>query len=173
MHEISVTFTPTDTLNYTNAHAVVSLTVTEQLPSVITWPSPTPISYGTALSAAELNAVASVPGTFVYTPSAGLILAPGVYTLSASFTPADAEKYAPAEAAVALQVEASPDIASLSAAVAEPAQTLTATNSGPADSVAGSAGELAATDTKPRETRTYKGAVYEKGDDDQWHLQKK
>jgi hypothetical protein len=25
----------------------------------------------------------------------------------------------------------------------------------------------------PRETRTYKGAIYEKGDDGQWHLQQK
>jgi hypothetical protein len=174
-HELSVTFTPTDTLNYTTARAVVSLNVTEQLPSVITWPSPSPISYGDALSSSELNAVASVPGTFVYTPSAGLILAPGVYTLSASFTPADTEKYAPAQAMVELHVEASPDIASppVAAAPTPSTQSFTAASSDSAASApANGTGQHAATGTKPRETRIYKGAVYEKGEDDQWHLQK-
>ena len=113
VHELSVTFTPTDTLNYTTARAVVPLTVTEKLPAIITWPVPSAISYGTALSATQLNATASVPGTFVYTPSAGHVLAPGRYTLSASFTPSDTEKYATAQATVVLEVEGSPDIASL------------------------------------------------------------
>jgi|HubBroStandDraft_5_1064220.scaffolds.fasta_scaffold00900_3 CheY-like chemotaxis protein len=176
VHELSVTFTPTDTLNYTTAHAVVSLSVTEQLPYTITWSDPSAISYGTALSATELNAEASVPGTFVYTPSAGLILAPGVYTLSASFTPADTEKYAKAQAAVVLHVETSSDVASSPAAATQipAAQISTADNSGPADSIPAEAtSEPNAVSTKPRETRIYKGAVYEKGEDDQWHLQKK
>ena len=172
MHELSVTFTPTDALNYTTARAVVTIVVTEQLPSVITWPNPAAICYGTPLSAAELNAEASVPGTFDYSPSAGLILAPGVYTLSASFTPADMEKYATAEATVVLHVEASPDAAS--APAAEPAQAFTPIYSAAPYAVkAEETHEHAAASTKPRETRTYKGAVYEKGDDDQWHLQKK
>jgi CheY-like chemotaxis protein len=176
VHELSVTFTPTDTLNYTAAHAVVSLTVTEKLPPLITWPAPSAIFYGTALSATQLNATASVPGTFVYTPSAGHILAPGWYTLSASFTPSDTEKYATAQAAVALEVEVLPDIALSQTAPKQTPSTraFTATNSSPADSVQAEAtGEHSAASTKPRETRTYKGAVYEKGDDDQWHLQKK
>ena len=89
VHELSVIFTPADTLNYATVRAVVSLTVTEKLPALITWPAPSAISYGTALSAVQLNATASVPGTFVYTPSAGHVLAPGRYTLSASFTPSE------------------------------------------------------------------------------------
>ena len=109
VHELAVTFTPTDTLNYTTVRAVVPLTVTEKSPTLITWPVPSAISYGTALSAIQLNATASVPGTFVYTPSAGHVLAPGKYTLSASFTPSDAEKYATAQAAVVLEVEGSPE----------------------------------------------------------------
>ena len=176
VHELSVTFTPTDTLNYITARAVVSLTVTEQLPSIITWLDPAAIAYGDALSATELNATASVPGTFVYTPSAGLILAPGVYTLSAWFTPADTEKYAPAQAAVTLHVEVSSDIASspIASTQASATQAFTATYSAPADSQpAEGTGEHAVVSMKPRETRTYKGAVYERGDDDQWHLQKK
>ena len=33
MHELSATFTPTDTLNYTTVRAVVPLTVNEKLPT--------------------------------------------------------------------------------------------------------------------------------------------
>ena len=90
-------------------------------PTVITWPAPAAISYGTALSATQLNATASVPGTFVYTPSAGHVLAPGRYTLSVSFTPSDTEKYATAQAAVVLEVEGLPDIASSPTAATETA----------------------------------------------------
>src|SRR6185436_17463804 len=41
---------------------------------VITWPKPADITYGTALSAAQLNATANVPGTFSYNPPAGTVL---------------------------------------------------------------------------------------------------
>ena len=49
---------------------------------VITWPVPADISYGTALGAAQLNAVAkdgaaTVAGTYAYTPVAGTVLAAG------------------------------------------------------------------------------------------------
>ena len=43
----------------------------------ITWSTPADITYGTALSATQLNATASVPGTFVYTPAAGTVLNAG------------------------------------------------------------------------------------------------
>jgi len=122
-----------------------------------------------------LNATASVPGTFVYTPSGGHVLAPGRYTLSASFTPSDTEKYATAQAAVVLEVGGSPDMASLPTAATETqsARTFTATNSALGDSApAEVTGEDTAAMASPRETRSYKGAIYEKGEDGQWHLQK-
>jgi hypothetical protein len=170
-----VTFTPTDTLNYTTVSAVVSLTVAEKLPTLITWPVPSAISYGAALSAAQLNATASVPGTFVYTPSEGHVLAPGRYTLSASFTPSDSEKHATAQATVVLEVEGPAYAASLSTTADDPAsaQTFTATRFAAADPAPAEVkDERTATNTTPRETRTYKGAVYEKREDGQWHLQK-
>jgi Flp pilus assembly CpaE family ATPase len=176
VNELSVAFTPTDTLNYTTVSAVVSLTVTEKLPTLITWPVPSQISYGAALSDIQLNATASVPGTFVYTPAAAHVLAPGRYTLSASFTPSDIDKYATAQAAVVLEVEGSPEIASLPTAAAETpsATALDATKPTPGGAApAEVTGEQIFTETKPRETRMYKGAVYEKGEDGQWHLQKK
>ena len=55
---------------------------------VITWPAPAPIPCGTALSATQLNATTTVPGTFVYTPAAGAQLPIGTgHTLSVTFTP--------------------------------------------------------------------------------------
>jgi FG-GAP-like repeat/Bacterial Ig-like domain (group 3) len=56
-------------------------------PTVITWPAPAAITYGTALDGTQLNATASRLGTFVYTPAAGTILDAGTTTLSATFTP--------------------------------------------------------------------------------------
>jgi len=175
VHQLSLTFTPTDTLNFTTVHAVASLTVTEKLPTLITWPIPSLISYGTALGPAQLNATASVPGTFVYTPSAGHILAPGRYTLSALFTPSDPEKYAAAQAEVVLEVEGLPDKASSPAAAPEAPTTWTFNTiySPPSDfAAAESPNNHYAGKTTVHETRKYKGAVYEKGEDGQWHLLK-
>ena len=67
---LSVTFTPTDTTDYTTASATVTLTVNKATPA-ITWATPAAITYGTPLSATQLNATSTVAGTFVYSPAAG------------------------------------------------------------------------------------------------------
>ena len=59
----------------------IQATVVNQETPAIAWPEPAPIAYGAALSATELNAAASVPGTFVYTPATGEVLAAGTYML--------------------------------------------------------------------------------------------
>jgi hypothetical protein len=74
---LSVTFTPTDTAHYTSANASVTVRVNKAQP-IITWPAPAAITYGTALSALQLNATASVAGAFVYSPAAGTVLGGGV-----------------------------------------------------------------------------------------------
>jgi len=57
---------------------------------VIAWPTPADIIYGTALGPNELNASSSVPGTYVYNPPAGTILAAGAnQVLAVTFTPSD------------------------------------------------------------------------------------
>ena len=56
-----------------HSNGQVPLVVGQSVP-VITWPTPAPISYGTALSGVQLNATASVPGTFAYTPDIGVVL---------------------------------------------------------------------------------------------------
>ena len=61
---------------------------------VITWNNPSDITYGTLLSATQLNATADVPGTFVYTPGIGTKLDPGNnQSLKADFSPADTIDY--------------------------------------------------------------------------------
>jgi len=69
-HTLSVTLTPTDTTDYTTATTTVSLTVNQATPA-ISWTAPSAITYGTALSATQLDASSTVAGTFVYTPASG------------------------------------------------------------------------------------------------------
>src|SRR6202044_2457595 len=89
---LSVTFTPTDTTSYATVTKTVQIVVSKATP-VITWATPASVVYGTALSATQLNATATVPGTFVYTPAAGAIPAAGTDTLSVTFTPTDTTSY--------------------------------------------------------------------------------
>ena len=100
---LSALFTPTDSANYNTVTASVTLVVGQTVP-VITWATPAPIVYGTALSGVQLNATASVPGTFVYTPDVGAVLNAGSNTLSVVFTPTDTVNYTTATASVTLVV---------------------------------------------------------------------
>jgi len=102
-HALTAAFTPADPAGYTDAKATAQLTVSQATPT-ISWPAPASIAYGTTLGANQLNATASVPGDFVYTPAAGEVLQAGAQTLSAAFTPADAANYTTAQAAVQLTV---------------------------------------------------------------------
>ena len=106
----AVRFTPTDSGNYTTASANVSVTVSKAAP-VVTWNNPASITYGTALSGAQLNASASVNGTFSYTPVSGTVLGAGNQTLSVVFTPTDTINYNTANRSVTLAVtKATPTI---------------------------------------------------------------
>ena len=81
-----------------------TLSVLDKQVPVITWPAPGSIVYGTPLSAAQLNATTGIPGTFTYTPAAGVVLAAGSPTLSVTFTPQDTATYASATYSLALSV---------------------------------------------------------------------
>jgi hypothetical protein len=107
---LGVLFTPTDTTDYTTASAQVTLVVTPATP-VITWGNPAPVASGTALGAAQLNATANVPGSFVYSPPAGTVLPAGTNSLGVVFTPADAVDYTSASAQVMLVVNQSTAVA--------------------------------------------------------------
>lgn len=91
-----------------------SFTVNKATPT-INWSNPADIVYGTALSGAQLNATASVPGTFNYTPSAGTVLNAGNgQTLSVSFTPTDTTNYNVATATVLININKRASSTSLS-----------------------------------------------------------
>ncbi len=106
-HTLSVTFAPTNTTDYTTATATVTLTVNKATPT-ITWATPTAITYGTALSGTQLDAKASVPGTFLYSPVAGTVPAVGTDTLNVTFTPTDTTDYTTATGSVQLKVNPAP-----------------------------------------------------------------
>jgi hypothetical protein len=102
-----VDWSPTTTINRQNAYSCTPPGC--PLTPTITWEAPKPITSGTPLSSEQLDATASamqlsgqtseasgttglltnvtVPGTWVYSPSAGSVLPPGHYTLRATFTP--------------------------------------------------------------------------------------
>ncbi|MCB9873987.1 MAG: hypothetical protein H6821_07385, partial [Planctomycetaceae bacterium] len=102
--QLSVTFTPTDTLNYNNAVASVLIDVLKADP-IITWAKPADITFGALLGASQLNASASIAGTFVYSPAAGTQLnASANQQLSVTFTPTDTLNYNNAVASVLIDV---------------------------------------------------------------------
>jgi len=102
-----VEWSPTTTINRQNAYSCTPPGC--PLTPTITWEPPAPIISGTPLGSDQLDATASalgisgmasdapgntglftnvsVPGTWVYSPPAGTVLAPGYYTLTATFTP--------------------------------------------------------------------------------------
>ena len=100
---LTAIFTPTDTKTYSAATATMQLTVNQASPG-ITWAPPSAIQQGTALSAAQLNATANVPGTFSYSPAAGTIPPAGAQSLTVTFTPSDATDYVSATAHNSLTV---------------------------------------------------------------------
>ncbi len=102
--------TGTDTLsasyagdaNFTaSTSAAVPFKVSQAAPTLV-WPTPAPVPAGSALSATQLDATASVPGSFVYSPAAGTVVKAGTQTLSVKFTPTDSTDYTSATATVTL-----------------------------------------------------------------------
>jgi RHS repeat-associated protein len=92
LQTLTVTFTPSNTFLYNSASANVPVTVIKATPTV-TWPTPSPMAYGTPLSPTQLDASALIAGSFGYTPVAGAVLTAGAHSLSVTFTPSDAVDY--------------------------------------------------------------------------------
>ena len=101
---LHVDFTPNDAANYNTASKDVTINVSKATPT-ITWSNPADITYGTALSNTQLNASASVPGSFVYDPASGTVLSAGTHTLNVTFTPTDTANYTNAIANVTINVK--------------------------------------------------------------------
>jgi len=73
------------------------------LPDVV-WHNPAAITTETPLGPDQLNATASVPGTFSYSPAAGSLFAVGPWTISVHFVPDDLVNYQPTDRVVQLLV---------------------------------------------------------------------
>ena len=93
-----------DNVRSASAGVNVSGYVTGNPRAQISWVNPRSITYGTPLSRSHLNATASIPGTFSYTPAEGAILSAGNQILNVIFTPDDAENYDPTYAFVEISV---------------------------------------------------------------------
>ncbi len=109
----AVTFTPTDTTDYTTVTTMVTINVNPATPSVSVNPVQ-PLTYGTALASGQLTGTAtatvngsviSVPGTFSYSSAAGTVPRAGSgQTEAVTFTPTDATDYNAVTASATINV---------------------------------------------------------------------
>ena len=110
-HSISASFVDIDG-NFAGNSSPVSVETINLLVPVIDWtPGPSEFSYGTPLTATQLNAAATdssgnpVSGTFSYNFAKGAILNAGTVNLTATFTPSDPTSYAVNSQSVTLTVD--------------------------------------------------------------------
>jgi hypothetical protein len=104
---LTAAYTPdaSSSSTYASASGAQSVTVTAATTTpTINWNPPAAITYGTALSATQLDASASVAGAFSYAPALGAVLAAGPQTLTVTFAPSNTALYNPASANVSMTV---------------------------------------------------------------------
>jgi hypothetical protein len=102
-HTLRVTVRPEPIPGLKVTTATVHLVVKRALPQ-LTWPAPSPIPTGVALSALQLDARATVAGSYTYSPNLGAALPVGRHTLHVVFRPRNTREYAIATAEVTLMV---------------------------------------------------------------------
>ena len=100
--------------SHARAGAQAYLGITVDQVATVTWPAPAGITYGTPLDAGQLNASASMAGTFAYdvdgspaTAADNTLLTVGSHTLTVQFTPSDGSK-GPPPTLVRLTVDPAP-----------------------------------------------------------------
>jgi RHS repeat-associated protein len=99
----TVTVTATSQASTSASGSATVILMPKSTPA-ITWATPAAITYGAALNATQLDATASVPGIFAYTPAAGTVMAAGSQTLSVTFTPTNTTSYNTTTISVPLMV---------------------------------------------------------------------
>ena len=104
------------TIDYAAGSSSASITLKQATP-VVLWSVPANLTYGQALSSTQLDATASVPGTFTYKPPLGTVLSTGQQeNLAVTFAPTDSTDYLTINAATTINViQATPTFTSLSA----------------------------------------------------------
>jgi sugar lactone lactonase YvrE len=90
--EMSITGMVTAQVASPNFSSNVSspITITLVQAAAVSWATPAAITYGTALSGTQFDAVGNAPsgnGTYAYTPLVGVVLSAGSQTLSVVYTP--------------------------------------------------------------------------------------
>src|SRR6202041_1150124 len=118
--------------NYTFTYVNGTLTITQATASAytITWKNQTAV-YGTALGSAPLQATASIPGSFTYSPAGVLQVGPAVAVI-ATFTPTDTADYAGQAATAQITITPAvlpppPNNAPRASGAADPASSATLT----------------------------------------------
>ena len=121
LQTLSVTFTPTNTTEYSPITTITTVVVNPATP-ILSWKNPAPITAGTPLSSVQLDATAADPtsggpasGILVYTPPAGTIVGRGLSTLTVTFMPTDPDDYWSVSASVTLVVSPSSGLSNLAA----------------------------------------------------------
>ena len=131
-HNVSAAYTSSN--GYAAAMSAAATLVIAQAAPAITWSTPAPITYGTPLTSAQLDATSTVAGTFTYTPPASTIVGAGPQTLSVLLTPNNLTDYSSATQTVVLTVNKASSVTTLSAgtnpAAQGQAELLTASVSG-------------------------------------------
>ncbi len=103
-----VDFTPSDSTDYADSTVKVHINVL-QVTTIVNWANPGTIVYGAPLGGTQLDATASVPGTFTYYPAGGTVLPVGNgQALAAVFTPFDTTDYTVAYATASINVQPAP-----------------------------------------------------------------
>jgi len=103
--DLRVDFSPTDSMQYNTASKTVKINVIPKKDPLITWANPKDIIIGAILTSKQCNAIADVPGKFVYTPKMGTKLPLGLnQDLRVDFTPNDTIVYNTATKIVQINV---------------------------------------------------------------------
>ena len=125
-HDYDAIFTPEDLELYAVVHVGISITAAQATPSILTLPTASELTYGTALSESQLTGgEGSVAGTFQW-KEGDKILSRGLHTEAILFVPDD-ENYATVEDSATLNIiKGIPQIVSLSATTLTYGQTLEA-----------------------------------------------
>jgi hypothetical protein len=131
-HSVSAAYISSN--GYASSTSSTASLLVGQATPIVTWAAPAAITYGTALSATQFDASASVGGTLTYSPLAGTVLGVGTQTLSVLFTPSDKTDYQSVTQTVLLTVNKAASSVALVAGLNPAAQgkpdVLTATVTG-------------------------------------------
>ena len=103
-YSVSYVYKSDGTFANARTTSVLAVSTSKATPG-IAWLNPAGLTYGTALSAAQLDASASVPGIFTYNPAPGTVLDAGArQSLWVTFTPTDTTAYNTSSASVTINV---------------------------------------------------------------------